>query len=62
MTLAVLRAVTELREARRFPVLAAAGALSVRLTPALQAAADDANHDIRDDAADAARLLTQLAQ
>ena len=62
VTQAVLGCVEELRDGRGFPVLPAAGALSVRLTPALETAAADPSHDIRDDAAAAARRLAQLGQ
>ena len=61
VTEAVLDAVRELRQAG-FPALPAAGALSVRLTAALETAAADPSHDLRAAAAAAGRALTQLGQ
>ncbi|XP_037090667.1 proteasome adapter and scaffold protein ECM29-like [Pollicipes pollicipes] len=62
VTQAVLSALRDLKEKLNFPVLAPVGALSVRLTPALEAARADAGHDIQASAAEATRLLTQLGQ
>ena len=61
MTEAVLGAVGALRRGG-FPALPAAGALSVRLTPALETAAGDPSHELRAAAAAAGRALTQLGQ